>query len=459
LTLPMGYARPDTDTLLEYCKLALPGWQNVHKSAVSCMDCAGGASFQMVIRVSSESATPEHIVVKVNLAAISQAALSTPRSPSDGTMDRCLEDRIASSASTEGIGASFHVSVRGVTLMEWLPGGVVFDGIGASWLDNLDDARAFGNLIARFHQQPLNLLSSTDELFLDHVKNGSLFLAEFHPFAMLRDIYSNPEDFPTIERALKLAPVEQYGHSCVEIVGWALGLRACLERCGERYKDESLSSDVSKNWLCLLDFMASFAPRAYSILPSSSPLGRLVVGHGDLHSKNLMRRKAGVHGDIVLIDFDRVHRMPAAVDIASSLLMSFLDDAEPYPSLESRSALVAAYINQLGIFGDYAVSEALLDIEKGVMARALQAPLFLIRGMGLTDAFLPSWTFAGISARAFKFLSQAEENLEVKKQIIKEGLKAMVLGPSSPLADQEEFLRAPGAAEKWFPDVPVRMRQ
>ena len=95
-------------------------------------------------------------------------------------------------------------------------------------------------------------------------------------------------------------------------------------------------------------------PAVFGLLDPGSLMGRLVVGHGDLHDKNLMRRQArGQAGDLVIIDFDRVMRMTAGYDFGAYLASHDskpMDSGEkaPYPPLAYRLAAAQAYIDAIG---------------------------------------------------------------------------------------------------------------
>ena len=53
----------------------------------------------------------------------------------------------------------------------------------------------------------------------------------------------------------------------------------------------------------------------FQLLDRKSLLGRVVIGHGDLHAGNLRQRS---NGDVVFLDIDDVMLMPAAFDLLSS---------------------------------------------------------------------------------------------------------------------------------------------
>ena len=110
-------------------------------------------------------------------------------------------------------------------------------------------------------------------------------------------------------------------------------------------------------------------------------VGRLVVGHGDLHARNMIRRRSvEAPGDILFIDFDGVCRMAAGYDLAYGL--SFFWDGSlggvdrKYPSLEHRRVAVQAYIDAVGkesirSHTRTSVDEIVYDIEKSVLLPTL----------------------------------------------------------------------------------------
>ena len=89
---------------------------------------------------------------------------------------------------------------------------------------------------------------------------------------------------------------------------------------------------------------------------------RLVLGHADLHNKNILRQ-----GDqLYAIDFEMARMMPAALDLSCAFVHD--PDQKTYASTDNRRALLAAYDSTLT--GEQSIDE-LWDLEAGVVIRSL----------------------------------------------------------------------------------------
>merc|ERR1740121_1608787 len=122
---------------------------------------------------------------------------------------------------------------------------------------------------------------------------------------------------------LELARVEQTGHAAVDVL--------VMIRLVEVPEWEPL------------------VMRAFGLLEPETLMGRLVVGHGDLHELNVLRRAAGAPGSpLMVIDFDRVMKLPAGMDLGAMMVDCCLIPGNSYPPLEHRREAVAAYKKALG---------------------------------------------------------------------------------------------------------------
>ena len=133
-------------------------------------------------------------------------------------------------------------------------------------------------------------------------------------------------------------------------------------------------------------------------LESGSLLGRLVVGHGDAHGKNLMHRHNGGHGDLVLIDLDLVGRYPAALDLGTTLACS-KPGAMPYPTVDQRKLVAQAYLSEVGAvveqYSRATVEDMLFDMEIGSLLRdiwtAVVIPLIFVNEEEGEESFSAPW--------------------------------------------------------------------
>lgn len=354
-----------------------------------------------------------------------------------------------------------HPRAPGKSIMEFVCGGVVSEATGACWLDNGDDALSFGTIVAQFHSQPSCWYRQYAQRVQDHVINPHGVFPLFHPYSFLNYYLGDSSVLhEELERAISVSDVPRFGESCLEIVGFAMGLRRSLREFGGRWRGERLPQTEVDKWCKLLDFIVTFTPKAYNLLSGGSLMGRLVIGHGDLQSKNLLRRTDGSRGHMVLIDYDRVHSMPAAVDIGSSVLLSLNDPDDNYPSLANRQVFAAAYLNCVredsDRFSHRCIDDIVFDLEKGAVLRALAVPLFLIHRNGLQKTRADAWSFVGLASRGVAAIKAAMADPFLKDTILQRGVKAELLRTDvpNPFLDYR-FFESPEAFQAWFPFVDV----
>ena len=181
---------------------------------------------------------------------------------------------------------------------------------GAEFMHNAQDAKSFGKLVGRMHSQPHDWY----EPFKDTVK------PQWETWQV---------GMKTNQEARQMR--EKYGDYASMVVLF----------CDNFAK---LGTNTATNCKAVKELN----PLLHGFLDPKSLLGKLVVGHGDLHGGNIMHRTKGTdsHGDLVAIDLDFVGRYPAAIDLGTALgstmsgpYGSFFNKGEPigeYPSLEIR---------------------------------------------------------------------------------------------------------------------------
>ena len=195
----------------------------------------------------------------------------------------------------------------------------------------------------------------------------------------------NDEDassFGRIFGQLHAAPAEWYTPFANKPKGQWEDFFAGIETDSEAAELRAEFGDVA-SMVCLFSRTAPENFRAVAMqlsrllhmqLEPASLLGRLVVGHGDAHGKNLMHRRSGGHGDLVLIDLDFVGRYPAAYDLGSALA-STDRRRMPYPTVEQRRLVAQAYLSELGTVVDHfsrsTVEDILFDMEIGSLLREI----------------------------------------------------------------------------------------
>ena len=166
-----------------------------------------------------------------------------------------------------------------------------------------------------------------------------------------------------------------------------------------------------------------------ALLPPGSLLGRSVVGHGDLHDGNLMRREAGgSKTDLVVCDFDRVAVMQAAADLGGYMGNRDGRYKKKWPMLEIRRAAATAYIENtpadvLAGCTRTTVDEVVIDMEAGMLMRtafiALVLPGFLPGQMGVT---ISKWLCETRIKKAAEVLQRCATDSALAERVLREGV-------------------------------------
>ena len=173
--------------------------------------------------------------------------------------------------------------------------------------------------------------------------------------------------------------------------------------------------------------VAKLGKAIFGLLDPDSLMGRLVVGHGDLKYDNTMIRSSSSSAspDLVLIDYDRVMRLPAAADLGC-----YLHDPEPrskkYPPLASRRAMAQGYRDACiasGIdvteFQESDIDDIVLGMEVGLLIRSLWLSTIM-------TTLFPQYRWVvpilreGL-ARAAKLLIQAKTDTGLREKILLNG--------------------------------------
>ena len=180
-----------------------------------------------------------------------------------------------------------------------------------------------------------------------------------------------------------------------------------------------------------LTYINEIVPILFKLLSPDSLMGRMVVGHNDLHDGNLMRRYDNNQpGDLVLIDFDRICMMQAGNDLGS--YMSQIDTSKvesPWPSYEMRASFAQSYIDTMpeeviSNFSRTSVDEVIFDLEIGCVMRDLYL------GMVIPMIFPPiigKWVSQYlVNERVIKctnVLIEARNNEQIRNDVLKHGIR------------------------------------
>ena len=190
--------------------------------------------------------------------------------------------------------------------------------------------------------------------------------------------------------------------------------------------DQNLASE----WYALV------AERVHSIVLGMCEGGlmdRIVISHGDAHSKNFVVREDG-GDDLFIIDFDMLLTAPAWHDMGepfANMGYSFANgEPTPIPPLEQRRAAAAAYLKELGeqtcqSHSHNTADDVVFDLNKGVVSRWLR---FSYKGAGfdLKSGSKCGWRQLAMCARASAILLEARNAPAVFQEVLEKGIAHVV---------------------------------
>lgn len=161
--------------------------------------------------------------------------------------------------------------------------------------------------------------------------------------------------------------------------------------------------------------------RLFGLFGPRTLMGRLVVGHGDVHEMNILRRNPQT-SELVLIDFDRVMRMPAACDLG--VLIQLVGVEGPLPPLEHRQEMARSYLEAIGAeeaaqWERQGVDDILFDMEIGRLLRECFLAAFLAPIPACGEFSKNAVTVIEIE---LGMLEAAQSDAELREKILVHGL-------------------------------------
>lgn len=289
------------------------------------------------------------------------------------------------------------VQIEGLSILELVPGGSLGGDPTAEHLCNEEDAAAFGRIVGDLHAADTGW---HDTLVADGKPGSVGFLLKKFENELAGDGAAAAE-------MIDLAKTRGYEPLC------------CFLLCRD---------------LAVQPWFAPFKPleaivEATKLQDPASLMGRLVVGHGDLHNKQLLRREKGTHGDLAVIDYDRCSRMPAGADFAPSLAAGTV-----YPSLEMRRAAAEAYVAAVGpkVVESHtrtSIEDVLFDMEKASLLRwcFTMPTTFALMPPTMSDEHKGQYAVCqtNLIHEAVDLLKRAEDDEVLRLEILEKGVKTM----------------------------------
>lgn len=483
--------RVDAASLLAACQLCLPSWASVAAEAVHCEVLSSSSTGTAVVRVSAISSGPQPPVVVLRLSR------RRPVNSGCAALKMGMRERSWSlaEAAAEALGGNqggtlgarvFLAADRrapGVAITEFI-GEPVYDSPGPGWLDP-GSADELGRLLGALHSMP-DAWFDAHEALAQHTLCDAGYCEVLQLWSAASKLAGAPPSAAEWNEAW--TAVGRYGHFALDIYGAALALERSLNS-GSGWSEQLKASGAmplrpQEQEQLRNSFVAARAlvAEACGLLEGRPLLGRLVVGHCDLHALNILRRESD--GSLAMIGFEAPRRAIASVDLSHCLSLFVLEPELPYPSLQTRRAMVHAYAAAVSsdaslregsaaskvaaavLAGQGECSaeldELVLDLEKGAVLNALLAAVAGYLTLGPRQH--TSWGFLGIASRAISALrSVATGNApKMRARLLHDGVRPVVLGPSrlQPFSCGGVLRWRPGfwnddlkTARLWFPDV------
>jgi len=395
-------AKGDEEAMMLLCKLAVPSWSDVTSKDFKMEALGGGFSGNVPIKCSAPGVEgAPTLAVKINAA-------DDDEENEDGNKDSLVTAayrRWSAAGIVPTVFCLGRPEAPGLEVYEFI------EGSQASWLvvkhgpefmENDLDAASFGKIYAELHGQD----SEWYEEYKDCLKG------QWEDWQKGMDT----NEYATEVRA-------KYG--CVA---------SMIVLFGDNH------AHMGKNAAGAAKAAKELSPLLHEYLPKNSLLGRTVVGHGDAHGANIMHRRDGGHGDLVVIDLDFVGRMPAAYDLGTPLAgttvgpYAFLfnkgDKLGKYPSLAQRRIVAQAYLDELGAeaqkFSRNEIEEVVLDMEVGVALRLLWVGTVVIP-LGFNNSPLyMGWCFVFYARAALNLFDAAETDEVLRDRILEEGVISII---------------------------------
>lgn len=381
-------AEGDTTAILKLLSDIFPAWGAVDEQAIRVDALTGGYSGAAVFKVAADSSGILPLLLRMPGNHGEDPAIELFFKTSDPWIPAAAQRAWGAHPRHASLLYQDNMDAPNVCITEFIVGSV-----GDATLMNGPEARhyaaALGNAVGELH--------GLDSQWFDQGLTEKLGRDEQ---AVAIDSVENET---TKQRIVELGSYQRFGRSFIDIL----------------VTEHLTEGDV--------EGVAQLGEAIFGLLDPNSLMGRLVVGHGDLKYDNTMIRSASTSAnpDLVLIDYDRVMRLPAAADLGC-----YLHDPEPrskkYPSLANRRALAKGYRDaciesgmDMREFRETEIDDIVLAMEAGLLIRSLWLSTIM-------TTLFPQYRWVvpvlreGL-ARAAKLLLQAKTDIGLREKILLNG--------------------------------------
>ena len=381
-------AEGDTTAILKLLSNIFPAWGAIDEKAIMVEAITGGYSGAAVFKVSADSSGIMPLLLRIPGSHGENPATQLFFKTSDPWIPAAAQRAWGANPRHADLLYQDNIDAPSICITEFIVGSV-----GDARLMNGPEARhyasALGNAVGELH--------GLDSHWFDQG------LAEILGRDEQALAVESVENETTKQRIVELGSYQRFGRSFIDIL----------------VTEHLTEGDV--------EGVAQLGKAIFGLLDPKSLMGRLVVGHGDLKYDNTMIRSTSTSANpnLVLIDYDRVMRLPAAADLGC-----YLHDPEPrskkYPSLENRRALAKGYRDaciESGIdmmeFRETEIDDIVLAMEAGLLIRSLWLSTVMTTLFPQYHWVVPILR-EGL-ARAAKLLFQAKTDIGLREKILLNG--------------------------------------
>ena len=399
------------------CTQFVPGWQDLSVSDVS-IDLYTGGSGAFVAKVSSSAeVVPQCVAFKSGSSDAAAFALAAFQR-----------------SGAEFVGKVYlagHSKHQGYLITEVAHG--QDSGFGGTCSDGTDTlnmyknhAAPYGTVLAKLHTHEFSWFNPEVEASTgwpfgpDGMSTGQVF--EMLPAAVKAELDQHKQQAGILLR--NLVSLWHAGPEVSSNEQFALLTEQDQKQVSEWF--QLVAQQIQKVLLGMID--------------SNVLMDRVVMSHGDAHSKQFVAKNTHSSSELMVLDFDMMLYAPAWHDMGEPFGNHGFHHAtlEPYPlpPLEERRTAARAYLSELGPefceqYLHSSVDDVVFDANKGVVSRWLKCVTWWIprfwQHIEHGGKFHPAWRQLALCTRAGDILRKARQEPSLFNEVLQKGIVKVVL--------------------------------
>jgi len=403
-------------------KKAVPAWKDSEAAQITITQLFGGASGQGVYKVeniTTPKLEPEAVLCKTGSeksGALACAALQAFGKAGQANPERNF-------CGTVYMAGDSDPKFKGIQVTEFADGGSV--AAGQMYTDEADGI-AYGKC--------LGLMHSVDSAWYDDGK-----FEENDPDITKCTDAIGPEKTAEWKAAARMST---HGNMIFKMAVMSKGIGLdCKTFLTDRGLMGPNANTLPEEYTQANTWFTDIGNKIPEILNFITPgestrfMDRVVVTHSDAHVGQFIHREKGVHGKLLLIDFDLLMKAPAWYDwggIPEDWLSSgtFFNGGK-YPSKEKRLKAAQAYIDaveeeEVAKYSANTAEDVVFDVNKGICGRLLFKGLVMMMFLGLKqrDA-VPhylTWCFVALADVGSRLIKAAEADEAKRAELMEKGV-------------------------------------